>query len=185
MTTEIQVRGGGFFDFLAPDPALIRVEHIAACLARLPRFVAHTSFAISVAQHSVIGSRYIEPEYAREFLFHDAHEAYTNDIPGPYKQAVRILLAERGIAYDAMADVEERARLAVAAALDLPRNVSRAVKVMDARMLQSERLAGFRERRDSHWLSVRTFPPGPGTIVLWDERYARYQFLTRYAELTK
>jgi len=51
---------GIFFDPTNPDPAKIRVEDVAHGLAAIPRFGGHTAQPYSVAQHSVLVSRWIE-----------------------------------------------------------------------------------------------------------------------------
>jgi hypothetical protein len=189
--TVMQIRGGAFFDFLNPDPALIKVEHVARSLARIPRYVGHTDFTVSVAQHSVLCSYEVEPGYELEALCHDAHEAYINDIPGPLKHAVKALLVEWGYASDPVAVLEERARRATATALGLADDarvsVSAAVKEVDVRMLQTERLRAFRpsERCDDHWPSLDTCPPYHTCLVTpWTEPTSRAIFLSRYYMLT-
>lgn len=56
------------------------------CLSRINRFSGHTSYAYSVAQHSVVVS-YLVPEWAAgPALLHDMAEAYLGDCPGPVKK---------------------------------------------------------------------------------------------------
>jgi 5'-nucleotidase len=72
------------FYILKPDPKKIRIEDIAHHLALINRFGGATTKPLSVAQHSVMVSKYIEVAgNSREDmlwgLLHDAAEAYLGD----------------------------------------------------------------------------------------------------------
>jgi hypothetical protein len=93
-----------------PDALQIDIQDIAWSLSRIPRYVGHTITATpyNVAQHSVYVAQLVEKMITREIvtpipeddldaayaegslglhaLFHDAHEAYTGDIPSPIKR---------------------------------------------------------------------------------------------------
>ena len=73
---------------LLPDENDIDIEDIATSLGNLCRFTGHCDF-YSVAQHSVIVSYLVRPDYAREALLHDAAEAYLNDLNSPVKNIVK------------------------------------------------------------------------------------------------
>ena len=89
-----------------PDADTICIDDIAWALSRIPRYVGHTvtEMPYNVAQHSVYVAKIVEliaegklqPDFALDedsivysegnclgfyALFHDAHEAYTGDIP--------------------------------------------------------------------------------------------------------
>lgn len=73
---------------LEPETELICIEDIAHSLALQCRFVGHSKFFYSVAQHSVVLARlWFDDQFAlaRYALLHDASEAYLSDLPHPLK----------------------------------------------------------------------------------------------------
>lgn len=123
---------GKLFWLMDPRPEDVFADDIATTLAKIPRFLGNTHGWIpySVAQHCVIGSYHIAPNYALAFLLHDAVEAYTGDIITPVKR----LFAE------AYAAIEKPIQDAVDTRFGVIRNeeVQKAVKEMDLRMLATE-----------------------------------------------
>lgn len=78
------------FDFDNPTSDMIELEDIAHALSHVCRWSGHTPIFFSVAEHSVMVSMMVEQlggtiEEQRAALMHDAHEAYTGDIPTPLK----------------------------------------------------------------------------------------------------
>ena len=68
----------------------IRKEHIsfadiAHSLSRTSRYGGHLEHFYSTAQHSVLMSKLVKPEYALEALLHDVTEVYFHDINKPIK----------------------------------------------------------------------------------------------------
>jgi hypothetical protein len=94
----IQTRSNRVFDLdRAFDPDLdvwpdFHLEDIAWALSRIPRYNGHTSRFCSVAEHSVLVSRWVAQHeaapVARAALFHDATEAYMGDMSAPLKRAI-------------------------------------------------------------------------------------------------
>lgn len=85
----IQTYTGKKFFPLKPQIEDICIEDIAHSLAMQCRYVGHTKEFYSVAQHSVLISRFwfAENQELRKYaLLHDASEAYLSDIPRPLKQ---------------------------------------------------------------------------------------------------
>lgn len=76
---------GGKFWPLDPRIEDVRFEDIAHHLALANRYGGATRTSYSVAEHSVIVSLYVPPEFAREALMHDAAEAYIGDMVRPLK----------------------------------------------------------------------------------------------------
>ena len=62
------------------------IEDISHGLSNLCRFAGQSNNFYSVAQHSVLVSRIVPKEHAREALMHDATEAYLVDLPSPIKE---------------------------------------------------------------------------------------------------
>jgi hypothetical protein len=81
--------GGRWYDFLPEwGKGLIsdvRIEDIAHSLALQNRYMGHTQFPYSVAQHSVLVSEQVKEENALWGLLHDAGEAFIGDIGRPVK----------------------------------------------------------------------------------------------------
>lgn len=153
----LQTGTGRAFDLLQPSAAMVDFDiDIAEALARIPRFTGHVrSGSYSVAQHSVMGADALwretgRSELAAAFLLHDAHETYLGDIATPVARAIvetfRRNSATGGFGADAldrslrlMKHVIDEA-VHEAAGLPMPRgDVAEAVKVMDLRMLATER----------------------------------------------
>ena len=80
MSSRLLLLSGGFFDFEKPEDSIYTIEDVAIGLSRCFRFGGHTTYPITVAQHSVILS-YIAPESeALDALCHDGFEAFGNDL---------------------------------------------------------------------------------------------------------
>lgn len=85
------VHGGALVDLLNPRPDAIDFGVVAEHLAKIARFNGATSAPYSVAQHSVVVADALPPEIRIYGLLHDAHEAYTGDLPTPTQAALRAL----------------------------------------------------------------------------------------------
>ncbi len=79
----IQTLSGKKFDYLNSTTDDVEIEDIATALSHICRFNGHLPEFYSVAQHSVLCSQIVPPEFAFEALMHDAAEAYCQDIPAP------------------------------------------------------------------------------------------------------
>lgn len=76
---------GARFWPLSPRAEDIRLADLAHSLSCINRFGGHSREPYSVAQHSVLVSELCHPRDAWQGLFHDAAEAYVNDLPSPIK----------------------------------------------------------------------------------------------------
>lgn len=88
--THITTISGLHIDLLDPDPDNIIIEDIAFALSNICRFVGHTKYFYSVAEHSVMAAQYCSydtenPEKVLNTLLHDATEAYLGDVSSPLK----------------------------------------------------------------------------------------------------
>lgn len=124
----IQTLSGKKFDYVNATVDDIEIEDIATALSHICRFAGHLPEFYSVAQHSVLCSQLVPPEFAFEALMHDAAEAYCQDIPAPLKA---LLPDYRRIE----AFVDELIRFK----FDLPLAQSAVVKYADLTMLATER----------------------------------------------
>jgi hypothetical protein len=85
-----QTYTGRRFYPLDPRPEDIDLLDIAVALSNISRYGGHCRF-YSVAEHSVLVSRMVAPEHRLSALFHDAAEAYVQDLTRPIKRALRDL----------------------------------------------------------------------------------------------
>lgn len=97
-------RSGLFVDLYDPQPDQIALEDIVQGLSQICRFGGQTSRFLSVAYHSVMVARHVEPDVAFAGLMHDASEAYLVDVPSPVKQLL-----------SGYQEIEERLMRAIAA----------------------------------------------------------------------
>ena len=81
----MQTFSGKMFWPLDPRADEIDIEDIAHSLSNMCRYAGHCRNFYSVAEHSVLVSHVIAPEYALAGLLHDATEAYLVDVPRPVK----------------------------------------------------------------------------------------------------
>src|SRR5262245_13325006 len=84
--TWIQTFTGKMFYPLDPRVDDIDIHDIAHHLAMKCRFTGACNKFYSVAQHCVIGSRFIGAQFKLWFLLHDAPEAYLFDAARPIKR---------------------------------------------------------------------------------------------------
>jgi 5'-deoxynucleotidase YfbR-like HD superfamily hydrolase len=105
----------------------ICIYAIANSLCKLSRFNGHyvSNDIYSVAQHSIIGARIFmdkgEIEKAKQFLIHDAAEAYFSDVPKPIKEIMPIVY-----------EIEDHITQVIAKAFNLEFPFSQDVHEMDA-----------------------------------------------------
>ncbi len=81
----MQTFSGVKFWPLDPRPEDVRLEDIAHALSLQCRFAGHCRHFYSVAQHSVLVSSICPPDGKLHGLFHDAAEAYLQDMIRPLK----------------------------------------------------------------------------------------------------
>lgn len=108
----------------------IDIETIAHSLSLQNRYLGHTLFPYSVAQHSYYMSFKVPPYLALEALLHDASEAYCGDMIRPLKYSCRVG-DFRKIEADIDAVIRKRFGLHI--------EPSPAIKTADNRMAWTER----------------------------------------------
>ena len=88
-----------------PDPSIFTVDRIANALARINRFAGCWVQPVSVARHSIRVAEQLcadgrDIEIQLQGLFHDAAEAFTTDIPSPFKKLLSIETPTREFCLD-------------------------------------------------------------------------------------
>lgn len=138
-------------DPLDLQPEDIDIRDIAHSLSQQCRFGGHTRHHYSVAQHSVLVSRYCLPEDALWGLLHDASEAYVVDLPRPVKHADELA---------AYREIERRAMGVICDRFGLPRETPWSVKQTDDILCATEQrdLMGYTSTRDVQPLSQYIYP---------------------------
>ena len=130
---KIQTYHGHIIDYENPNPNQIDIRDIARNLSFENRFLGQAHGPYSVAQHCALGSElFIEqgkPEFALQFLLHDAAEAYLKDIPTPLKHLLG----------DAYKNIELKFELAIIEKFEVEDFNNPTIKEMDLAMLAAER----------------------------------------------
>mgnify|MGYP003583898965 CR=1 FL=1 len=177
----MQMCSGRAWSLAAPDPADVHWPDIAEQLAKVPRFVGATpGVAYSVAQHCCLVADTLPLTLRPYGLLHDAPEAFSGDIPTPYKRLVAQIAAGQG-AGDVLAFAEEmQARaLHAAAGLEYPLPVADhgAIKRADLVALATE----HRDLQVENPLAWRESLPDPLPAVVrpWPWPRAADEWLAR------
>jgi hypothetical protein len=171
----LQTGSGGRVSVLDPRPEEFRLDDIARATAKLCRFNGHCIDFYSVAQHCVLGAKFalknISYFVAKEFLLHDATEAYVGDMIRP----VKIMIPEFGV-------VEDRFTVAIGKKFNTPTKMSPECHLIDNIMVTWE-------KRDllpnsEAWprlpdISIYNFP----TLRCWGWRKAEREYLKMYERL--
>jgi len=166
---------GRRFHYSEPRPEDVSLEDVALALSNICRYGGHTFRFYSVAQHSVLVSRWCDPEDALAGLLHDASEAYLWDCPSPLKRVPEM---------EGYLELEARVQPAVARALGASGAIPPSVLRADERVY----LAEVRDILPREQYAVRARQSGgttpvPEHIVPLPPEAARAAFLARYAEL--
>lgn len=173
MKSNVHTYTGRLVDPLDMHPEDIDVDDIAHALANQCRFQGHTSSFYSVAQHSVIVSKVVPPEFAWDGLFHDAAEAYLQDMAKPLKNHPTLGQAYRG--------AEVRIERVIGDALDVQFPFPEPVKEADIVVLVTE--ARDLMHGTKSWTYYHDIVPLKTTIAAWSPRRAKREFLARYEKL--
>lgn len=169
--TWLTTFSGLHLDFSNPNVLAFNIADIAQGLSHECRFAGQISDFYSVAQHSVLCSLIVAPEYQREALLHDATEAYMKDIPAPLKR----MLPD-------YARVERQIDLLIREKYELPREMSAIVKTADLIMLATER-RDLEVDADNFWPILEGIKPTDILITPLNPVQARALFMRRWEEL--
>lgn len=166
--TMIQTYTGLAIDLANFREEDVRLPDICHALSIINRFTGHTTRPYSVAQHSVMVSRIVEPRHALWGLLHDASEAYIGDVSTPLKMMM-----------PNYRDLEETIQRAIAKKFGMKWPMPHEVKEADLRALMAE-------KRDlvpgAHEWGIPA-DPAAGAVepVGWEQ--AKKMFEERYKEL--
>lgn len=158
---------------LDPRPQDILIADIAHSLALQCRFAGHCRFHYSVAQHSVMVSKNVEPQAAVWGLLHDAAEAYLVDLPRPIKR------------FSALGDIyrpiEDALMECIAKRFDMG-PMPESIKIADDRCLMTEK-RDIMPGSEKPWRE--TADPYPERIISMTPSRAEYEFLARWDVLMR
>ena len=162
--------------FWAQDPEVddIDIRDIAHSLACQPHFRGHTASFFSIAQHSVLVSRAVAPEFALWGLLHDAAEAYLGDIISPQKRQPEFQFFHHW---------EARLLVVIAARYGLACPMPEEVIFADRQVLATEAHQLFLHPPIHNWAD-RLPEPLPIHILPLSPVQAEWLFLQRFWELT-
>lgn len=173
MSSHICTYSGVCFNPLDPSTAGIRIEDIAHALSNQCRFAGHVRAFYSVAQHSVLVSYLLPPEFQLVGLLHDASEAYLQDMPSP----IKAMMPEYRAAESALQAKIYRWADVRPSVLDQAHGA----------LHDADKLMLAREQHDLmpkvDWLTQRDVSHVE-SVVPWGSVYAKAMFLARWARLT-
>lgn len=171
----IQTYTGRQFWPLDPNVEDVDIVDIAHSLSMTCRYGGHVHQFYSVAEHCVLMSKAVAPEYATQAFMHDAGEAYLVDVPRPIKGNIpgfrdmeNLILAVIFHKYDVLPwSMEEL--------------LAPAVKDADTRILLTERKVLLPNTRYP-W-EIEHLTPLPVTVTGWPPVIAKRRYLERATEL--
>jgi len=171
ITPSILTASGNLFHFVERSNNILEIEDIAHALSHICRFTGHTKEFYSVAQHSVLVSYIVDPDYALQGLLHDAAESVLGDVSSPLKQ----LLPD----YKAL---ERSIEKTIFEKFGLPETLHPSVKAADLRMLVTEQ-RDLMPKLDEAWASFSHIKPLDISIFPVGPIEAKQRFLDRYKQL--
>ncbi len=171
-TSAIMTFTGKYINPFKPDECEIDILDIAHALSNTCRYGGHVPFHYSVAQHSVLVSRFfISPTLRLAALLHDAEEAYMCDIPTPIKKQL--------VGYEEAADTLRRMIFKKFGLFD-HNTLMRDIKIADDEMYLWERMSiwgMFGGAPDNH--------AGDRTIHQIEPPLAHDMFLGEFIEINR
>ncbi len=170
---SILTQAGTYFAFSEPEKYTHNIRAIAHSLSHLCRFNGHVNEFYSVAQHSVMVSYLVPPEFAFQGLMHDTTEAYIGDMSSPLKS----MFPE----YKAL---ERRIWKTIAKFYGMPEEMDRSIHEADLIALATEKRDLLVDiAKVQHWISTEHREPVKEIIVPVSCVEARSMFLARFYEL--
>ena len=171
LNNTIKVAAGHYLDLVAPDPASIEIESIAAALSKICRFGGHCPKFYSVAEHCVHATAmacsdgYTGDALMAVFL-HDAAEAYLGDMVKPLKVTMPQYRE---------AEIRMESAIELAFGVDLDR-WSGVIKRFDRAMLKAEKMNMWPEDKEK-WSGFGEIEHREVQFKFWSHDDAKMQFL--------
>lgn len=116
------------FDLMEPRAEDVRLVDIAWSLAGQRRYLNHTDFPVTTAEHSLLVASLVPTKDRLAALLHDAEETYTGDIIRPARAA----LEEMGDGVDLVGALAASVRRAVFQAFEIADQLPLAAEVEEA-----------------------------------------------------
>lgn len=167
----ITLASGAQFDFLDPHGSEFTIEDVAHGLAHVCRYAGQCRGFYSVAEHSMLVARVVEPRLALEALLHDAAEAFIGDVTRPLKQLLPEYKRIEAIVEDA---IVER--------FGLDRDRLKAVKEADLRVLAAEQQQVMAPGT-ADWAVEAGIEPAAIMVTMMTPDTAKKSFLAHYDRL--
>lgn len=165
----IQTYKGRQFWPMDPRPEDVNILDIAHSLSHLCRYTGHCIRFYSVAEHSVLMSRYVKTNKLWALL-HDATEAYLVDVPRPIKPFL--------IGYK---QAELAIQRVIATRFNLPPDIPAEVHDADRRILTDEMQQNMAPPPEP-WSTVAE--PLGVALKFWTPERAEYEFLEEFCALS-
>jgi hypothetical protein len=173
MADWMQTHTGRAFYPMEPDPNTIDPADIAHALGMICRYGGHTRYFYSVAEHCVLMSKAVEPQWAAHALLHDATETYVGDMIRPLKRSMT-----------AYRKAEDKVARAVATRFRLTGELyPAAVKNADNRILLDERAAVLGPPPQPWAPELEALEPLGVTIRCWNPERSGREYLHRMVQL--
>lgn len=160
------------FNVLEPRPKDVRLVDIAHALSNQGRWLGHTRWFYSVAEHSVRASYMVPQRFRLAVLLHDASEAYTGDCPTPIKHSTLMEPFRR---------IEARVQIAIGEHFGIDfLAAAQAIHYADALMRDTE-------GRDlkPHYILSDDMVLDSDRIIPMSSQLAKGEFLRRFFELRR
>lgn len=177
----ILLGSGTYFDFCDPDGSDITLEDIAYGLGYEGRFSGQCVSKVlkrrafyPTAQHCVLGSYVVEDDLRLQALWHEAGECVCGDMSGPLKS----LCLDYKV-------VEKRCEASILRKFGIRIDNPLEIKVMDVRMLLTERRDLMNWRGETWASDGNELSPFDFTVVPWTGDDAAEAFIERHFELTR
>jgi len=162
-----QTYSGVEFYLLDPRVEEIKALDIAYALANQCRFNGNCLRFYSVAQHCVLASEIVPPEFALWGLLHDSGEAYIGDMVRPLKSSMPLFC-----------EAEDRIMRTICDKFGLSHDMPNEVKDADNILLATEK-RDLMTQEPRSWGYISTLTPLEYRIHPWTREEAADRFLAR------